>query len=167
MIVARRQAPATLQGFDVWNGLKTPGAIEAKIVEVNSYIRTLGYDIRKAEESACPGAEKLTAACPWYDFVQAWSLFLDDWDHFRTISSSWASRLWGDKWEGAVEYQERAQEWRLAFQRLGGAPTGPDIPDPARHDFPWRYLVYGGLAIGGVFAAAKIIGTLRSPGKEP
>jgi hypothetical protein len=70
-------------------------------------------------------------------------------------------------WRGtnykAVEYRERAADWRKRFQEVGGIPTTPAPKPPTEHFLPpgfsinWKAIaVVGGIAAGALIIPAAI-----------
>jgi len=88
------------------------------------------------------------------------------WGEFeREFGAFWAShegftdRMWRGTYDKAVEYRQRAADWRRHFERIGGAPTTPAPKPPTEDILPpgfsisWKPFA----VVGGVLAGALVL----------
>jgi hypothetical protein len=67
--------------------------------------------------------------------------------------------MWRGTYDKAVEFRERAADWRRKFEQLGGAPTTPPPKPPTERalppgfSIPWKPIA----AVGGVLAGALVL----------
>ncbi len=124
----------------------TPGVIKAELEAVNTAAGQLDMDIKPAKVRD--------------EFKRAWKAFLDEWKAFYKNNSGYWSRLWGGVYQKAVEYRKRIEQWREAFEREGGRPTGPSavVPEtPKAGSWKWALLGAGGLLVAGAFISKSVM----------
>jgi hypothetical protein len=114
-----------------------PGAIRAEQDTVQALVQQLDADVCASHVGA--------------QFRQAWAGFVAEWQHFYDAHASWWSRTFFASYEKTLDYRRRLVEWRDAFQREGGAPTGPaPSKSPTGDDSHLgAYLAIGAGAIAG------------------
>jgi hypothetical protein len=93
-------------------------------------------------------------------FVMQWGEFERELGNFwASHSSSWTYRMWRGAYDKAVEYRQRAADWRRRFEQLGGTPTTPEPKPPTEHVLPpgvsisWKPFA----VVGGVLAGALVL----------
>lgn len=158
-------------GDEPWYQAATPSLIWDRIVETDAEIKALGRDIVRAYNAVCTGGEprdpitgagqQILPECynnpdhEWQRFMTGWSAFINEWSAFKDRHTGWFSRFWGATYEQTKDYMDRLLKWRAAFEALGGKPSTPKPDDPRRGTFPWKVLLYSGIALGAVYVGAR------------
>jgi hypothetical protein len=132
-----------------WWAVKTPGVILDEMRAAKTEIEALGRDIHATHHQG--------------QFVTQWDEFAREFAGFWSAhSGSWTDRMWRGTYDKAVEFRERAADWRRKFEQLGGAPTSPPPKPPTEHalppgfSIPWKPIA----AVGSVLAGALILPTV-------
>jgi hypothetical protein len=92
-------------------------------------------------------------------FADQWGAFTREWGEFVASHTHWYDRMWRGAYDKAIEFRERALQWRERFQQLGGKPTAPapvlppDRGEPLGQSGPWKSI----LLVAGLGAAALIL----------
>jgi hypothetical protein len=102
-------------------------------------------------------------------FVKQWGEFEREFGNFWAAhADSWTARLWRGTYDQAVEFRQRAADWRRQFERLGGVPTAPAPRPPTEHVLPpgfsisWKpFAVVGGVLAGALVLPAVIRASRR------
>lgn len=100
-------------------------------------------------------------------FIKQWGEFEREFAEFWSSHSSWADRMWRGTYDKAVEYRERAADWRRQFERLGGVPTAPPPKPPTEHilppgiSIPWKPIAVVGGALAGALVLPPVIRASR------
>lgn len=133
--------------------VKTPGVIADEIATTGTEIQALDRDITRTFAEPRDAQQRM--------FVVQWRAFVSEWDKFVVEHKSWVDRLWGGTYDKAIEFRQRAIEWRRRFEGLGGEPTAPPPTMPPEGSaIPWKPI----LAVAGVGAAALIVPALLQRG---
>lgn len=146
----RRVAPI---GADI-GALISPADYLARLEQVNTYIRALDRDIRRAY------AERRVTDRP---FREEWERWFGDWTEFYGSNNSWWSGMTGGALQQVEEHNTAAQGWRERFVGLAGAesvttPTAPTPGGPADRAAPLLGDGINNLAtVAGVAIAAVAI----------
>jgi Transglycosylase SLT domain len=116
-----------------------------------------------------PSADDLRHMSYQGQFVYQWGEFEREFGNFWAAhAGSWTDRMWRGAYDKAVEYRQRAADWRQRFEALGGKPTTPAPRPPTEHflppgvSMPWKTIaVVGGLAAGALILPAAISASRR------
>lgn len=102
-------------------------------------------------------------------FVFQWGEFEREFlTFYAEHAGSWTERLWRINYDKAVEFRERALNWRAVFVALGGKPTTPEPtpPDetilPTDFKIPWKALAVVGGVTAGLLVAPTVINSVKS-----
>lgn len=103
--------------------LISPADYLARLEQVNTYIRALDRDIRRAY------AERRASDRPFRD---EWERWFGDWTEFYAANNSWLSGMTGGALQQVEEHATQARAWRDRFAQLAGpsAVTTPGEPTP-------------------------------------
>lgn len=143
--------------------LKMPSNIRDEILTVGVQVGALDKLVAQAQ-----AARKIPP-----DFVLGWTAFKGEWNAFSSSHQSWLSRTWYASYEKAVEYRRRLEDFRTKFEQLTGTKVNYPSPganpagvEPDGAGFPWRWVVGGGVAIGLLYGASKLLGETRELKRE-
>lgn len=101
-------------------------------------------------------------------FVRAWELFYQEWETWYQSNKGFWARMWGSKWEKAIEYRERAVKWRKRFESLDRERNRVESPLPPAAIDSWQklgknittWLKWGAVAAGGVLLVPPVLRSL-------
>lgn len=143
--------------------IKLPSHIRDEIVTVAKQVAALGKII---DDATARG--KVPA-----DFLTGWGAFKSEWEAFARNHESWASRAWYASYEKTVEYRKRLEGFRQRFEQVTGEKVAypspgatPEGMGDKGEGFPWRFVAYGGIAIGAAYGIAKLLGETRALKRE-
>ncbi len=138
-----------------------PGTVENEILTVAHMVQLVTEEIAKQKEKVPP------------ELRNEWVHFAKEWQAFATDKNRWSERVWKANYLKAVEYRERIEEFRgrlaRAIDRMPVPwPAGPrgatPMPGSVRREQPkkkgginWKWVLYGGLAIGGAYAVSELL----------
>jgi len=131
--------------------VKTPGVIADEIATTDTEIQALHRDITRTFRE--PTEQQRM-------FVEQWGRFTTEWGKFVEDHKGFFDRFWGGSYDKAIEFRQRALEWRKKFEALGGEPTTPPPTMPPEGGIPWKPI----LAVAGVGAAVLIVPSLLRRG---
>lgn len=126
--------------------IATPADLLAEMNTVKTQVETLDRDIRSSEVRPV--------------FLSSWDTFKQEWDTFYKDHEGWFARFmesgtWGAATEKIVSYSKRANDWRDAFTKEGGKPTGPKTE--ATKGVNWNLILWGVGIVAGLTATAVIV----------
>ena len=101
-------------------------------------------------------------------FVNAWDRFYMEWRRWYDENEDFWSRMWGGTWDKAVEYRERALQWRRRFEELDPKKNALQSPEPTMPTNSWdrveerlgSWLKWGAVAAVGLVVAPPLIKVL-------
>jgi hypothetical protein len=148
------------------------GATNAPIVDIASpgnirdEIATIAFQFKALDQQVQARRAKLPA-----DYLQGWALFLAEWQAFATNHASWTDNLFYKSYAKALEYRQRLEEWRAKLVELTGQAVnypnaGPGQKPAATPSIPWKPIIYGAVAIGGLWALARLFGSASELKRE-
>ncbi len=121
--------------------INTPGSILSEMQRVKGLVETLDVDIKSNSAKLRPV------------FTDAWNKFRGEWETFWRDHSEgfggWTSRLWGATAEQTTSFVDRVSDWRRAFEKESGTSATGAVSEGG---IPWKWVLYAGLAIGGIVA---------------
>jgi hypothetical protein len=116
-----------------------PGAVRQLLDEVNGQIAAIDRDVLASKI----GPQTVTS----------WRAFAAEWAKYYGSASVWT----GATVERAREFQARAADWRKRLEGGGLESSTPPIRVGAAPGFPWKWVIGGAVAIGGVYLGGKYI----------
>lgn len=135
----------------------TPAEVAQEISAVDAGVKVLSADVLNQASRLPP------------DFLTSWGAFVKEWEGFRK-SVGWLRRHERGSYEKALEYRFRLAEWREAFEKKGGEPSGPALASaaPVNQSKPgedltsvlkWGAIAAG--ALGASYATYKLASKVR------
>ncbi len=156
-------------GKDVWDTWREPFATQQRLAEARferehgrrPYVGAAGdpkADLVQVYAWMQPAPTQADIDAKSYQgaFVDQWGEFTREWGEFSASHTHWYDRMWRGAYDKAIEFRERARQWRERFEELGGKPTAPApfIPlDRGEPSGPWKSI----LLVAGLGAAALIL----------
>lgn len=127
--------------------VQMPRAQQDEIASIAAAFKTLDREIQGRRAQLQPA------------WVKGWDDFRDSWQTFAQGHSTWLSNVWYASYQKAIEYRQRLDDWRRRLEALTGPLSVPTLSarPPEEKPFPWRGVLYAGLAIGGAFAISSLL----------
>lgn len=152
----------TVQPLGGW--VATPGVMEAEIAEVDSLATQVGIDIYNHWRMHCTDAAGDKIPCSFQQFFVGYQTFLKEWDNFKREHSRYIDLLWGETYDQIQRYKQRVKIWRERAEKEG-VKLVAEKPIAAK-GFPWGKVIWGGVGIATIFAAAKIVPAMLRERRE-
>lgn len=113
------------------------------------------------------------------ELAREWAHFRREWQAFAKNKDNWRERMWYANFQKASEYRQRIEEFRRRLARSIGRmvawPTGPrgakPLPgkreaDKKKEGVNWKWVLYVGIGIVGVYAVSEVMSSSKDLHKE-
>lgn len=185
VVISPYQRAVSVSGFEVWKGVKTPGAIRNEVERINAQILATSSDIHAELERKGAFPPDLNNrpedVLPLVGFFErTWTPFIQGWQAFNAThgaGTGWTANVWGGYWDAAQDWLLHLQQIREKAKAVGfDLESSMDIVEPTKSDLSnlggetWSmfktaywvavavaigWLLFKGLALLGIGAGAS------------
>ncbi len=130
-----------------------PDEVKTEILQTAGMIKNMDVEFQAAGDKVSDVLRK------------QWDNFKAEWDEFRK-NAKWGGEFFAQNAQMAIRYRGRIEGFRIQLAEATNQPPvkWPMIVTPEKGSierdkkpFPWRYVLYAGLAIGGAYALSEMM----------
>jgi hypothetical protein len=108
-----------------------------------------------------PGGREITVHAFHPEFYEPFQKFVGEWSDFRDGHQSWTSNMWGHAYEMAIDFRQRAIDWRKQFEALGGHVNSPNPTMPSPSLIPWGKVLTALGIVAGIVVVPAVMNAVR------